>query len=46
MNADQKYVAPKLTKLSPEVVKLFLQEQAALGDQGAKDLLALLFPTK
>jgi hypothetical protein len=46
MNSDQKYVVPKLKKLSPEEAKLFLQEQAAPGDQGAKDLLALLFRTK
>jgi hypothetical protein len=49
MNSDtlsKRYGTPKLNKLSPEKAKLFLQKQAAHGDQGAKDLLALLFPAK
>jgi hypothetical protein len=45
MNSDmpeQRYGPPKLNKLPPEKAKQFLEEQAAQGDQGAKDLLAVL----
>jgi hypothetical protein len=36
------YAPPKLTKLPVNKAKLFMQNQAAHGDVGAKDLLDLL----
>jgi hypothetical protein len=42
-SAGKPYSSPKLKELTPERAKAFLQGQAADGDQGAKDLVALLF---
>ena len=38
------YTPPKLNKLTPEQAKLILIGHATCGDQGAKDLLAVLYP--
>lgn len=38
------YSCPQLNKLTPEQAKLYLIGQATQGDQGAKDLLDVLFP--
>jgi hypothetical protein len=38
------YEPPRLTKLAPEQAKLKLLGHLSLGDQGAKDLLDLLYP--
>ena len=38
------YSSPRLNKLTPEQAKLLLLGQATLGDQGAKDLLGVIFP--
>jgi hypothetical protein len=38
----KQYAAPKLKSLPLKKAKLFLQNQAAHGDAGAKDLLDLL----
>ncbi len=38
------YSSPRLNKLTPEEAKLLLLGQATQGDQGAKDLLDVLFP--
>jgi hypothetical protein len=38
----KQYAPPKLGKLPLNKAKLFLQNQAAHGDMGAKDLLDLL----
>jgi len=38
------YSPPKLNKLTPEQAKLLLIGQAGCGDQGAKDLLDVLYP--
>ena len=40
------YTSPKLNKLTPKEAHLLLESQAAQGDEAAKDLLDLLFPTK
>jgi hypothetical protein len=39
------YAAPKLTELSSDITKEFLLDQAARGNQEAKDLLNLLRQT-
>jgi len=41
----KRYVAPKLNELALEHAKVFLLDQAAQGDQEAKDLLNLLRET-
>ena len=38
------YSSPKLHKLAPEQARHLLMGQAMCGNQGAKDLLAMLFP--
>jgi len=38
------YSSPTLKSLTPEQAKLLLLGQASQGDQGAKDLLDVLFP--
>ncbi len=38
------YSSPTLNKRTPEQAKVWLVEQATQGDQGAKDLLSVLFP--
>lgn len=38
------YGPPKLNKLTPEQAKLILIGHASCGDQGAKDLLDVLYP--
>jgi len=38
------YAPPLLTKLTPEQAKLKLLGHLSLGDEGAKDLLDLLYP--
>jgi len=38
------YESPRLTKLTPEQAKLKLLGHLSVGDQGAKDLLDVLFP--
>jgi hypothetical protein len=38
------YVKPTATKLTDEQAKLKLLGHASTGDQGAKDLLELMFP--
>ena len=38
------YSSPRLNELTPEQAKLLLLGQATLGDQGAKDLLGVIFP--
>src|SRR5258705_565602 len=38
------YSPPKLNKLTPEQANLILIGHAGCGDQGAKDLLAVLYP--
>jgi hypothetical protein len=38
------YASPRLTKLTPEQAKLKLLGHLSVGDQGAKDLLDILFP--
>lgn len=39
----RQYQAPKLTRLTPEQAKLKLFGQLSVGDQGAKELLDVLF---
>jgi len=38
------YEKPTATKLTPEEAKLKLVDHARRGDQGAKDILEILFP--
>jgi len=38
------YSSPKLSKLTPDQANLTLLGHASCGDQGAKDLLAVLYP--
>ena len=38
------YQKPRLRKLTPEQASLMLLGYSSVGDQGAKDLLALVFP--
>jgi len=38
------YEKPTVTKLTPEQAKPKLFGHASMGDQGAKDLLELMFP--
>jgi hypothetical protein len=38
------YEKPAVTKLTPEQAKLKLLGHASMGDQGAKDLLEMMFP--
>ncbi len=40
------YSSPKRNKVTPEQAKLLLLGQATQGDQGAKDLLDVLFPDR
>ena len=40
------YSSPKINKVTPEQAKLLLLGQATQGDQGAKDLLDVLFPDR
>jgi len=40
------YSSPKVNKVTPEQAKLLLLGQATQGDQGAKDLLDVLFPDR
>lgn len=43
-NTRRPYEKPTVTKLTPEQAKLKLLDHAIMGDQGAKDLLELMFP--
>jgi hypothetical protein len=38
------YQKPTATKLSPEEAKFKLLDHASKGDEGAKDLLKMMFP--
>jgi len=38
------YSAPRLNKLTPEQARLLLLGHATCGDQGAKDLLEVIYP--
>ena len=38
------YLAPRLNKLTPEQARLLLLGHATCGDQGAKDLLEMIYP--
>jgi len=40
----KKYQAPVARKLTPEQAKLLLVGHATVGDQGAKELMELVFP--
>jgi hypothetical protein len=40
----KKYQKPTLRKITPEQASLMLLGHASVGDQGAKDLLAVIFP--
>ena len=40
----KKYQAPVAKKLTPEQAKLLLVGHATVGDQGAKELMELVFP--
>jgi len=40
------YEGPVLKKLTPEQAKKFLVHRASMGDQGAKDILALVRPAR
>jgi len=42
--ARKPYVKPSATKLTHEQAKLKLLRHATMGDQGAKDLLEMMFP--
>lgn len=42
--AKKPYVKPTITKLTPEQARLKLLGAASEGDEGAKDLLKLMFP--
>jgi hypothetical protein len=42
--ARKPYERPTVTKLTPEQAKLKLLGHASMGNQGAKDLLELMFP--
>jgi hypothetical protein len=43
-NRRKPYEEPTATKLTPKEAKLKLIEHASRGDQGAKDLLEMMFP--
>jgi hypothetical protein len=38
------YQSPKLKKLTLEQARMFLMGHASMGDEGAKDLLRLIYP--
>ena len=40
----KRYTPPKLNKLTPDQANLILIGHASCGDQGAKDLLDVLYP--
>lgn len=40
------YTPPRLNKLTPEQANLILLGHASCGDQGAKDLLDVLYPPR
>jgi hypothetical protein len=42
---QKSYEGPALKKLPPQEAKKFLVHHAKLGDQGAKEILALVRPT-
>jgi hypothetical protein len=42
--ASKKYSPPQLRKLNPEQAKLILIGHAMAGDEGAKELMGLVFP--
>jgi hypothetical protein len=42
--ASKKYSPPQLRKLNPEQAKLILIGHAMAGDEGAKELMGLIFP--
>ncbi len=42
--APKPYSSPRLSKLTPEQAKLLLLGHVIQGDQGAKDLLDVIFP--
>jgi len=42
---QKSYEKPALKRLRPEEAKKFLVHHAYTGDQGAKDILALVHPT-
>jgi hypothetical protein len=43
---QKSYEEPALEKLTPEQAKKFLLNHANKGDQGAKDILELVLPTR
>jgi len=43
---QKSYEKPALKKLRPEQAKKFLVHHASMGDQGAKDILALVRPAR
>jgi hypothetical protein len=44
--AKKPYNKPTVTKLTTEQAKLKLLGHAVMGDQGAKDLLGMIFPER
>jgi hypothetical protein len=42
---QKSYEGPALKKLTPKQAEKFLLDHAKLGDQGAKEILALVRPT-
>lgn len=42
-NARLSYLPPSVRKLTPEEAEAFLRQKASEGDQGARDLLSLIF---
>jgi hypothetical protein len=43
---QKSYEEPALKKLTPEQAKKFLLHHANMGDQGAKDLIEVAFPSR
>ncbi len=44
LTCKKMYSAPRLNKLTPEQAQLLLLGHATCGDQGAKDLLDVIYP--
>jgi hypothetical protein len=43
-NSQKSYEKPQLRKLTPEQARLLLVGHASMGNQGAADLMELVFP--
>jgi hypothetical protein len=43
-NLQKRYEKPQVRKLTPEQARLLLVGHASMGDQGATDLMELVFP--